>query len=193
MPCCLRWERSSRLSSPPAPCPPDVDIDEAVRLRAWRAEDAAVVVDAFADPDIQRWHFRRYDSEHEALEWIQASWHDWRAERAATWAVVSSATAEIAGRVTMYTALEEGHGEVSYWVLPEFRHRGIASRACTAATRWAHSLGLHRVQLEHSVENDVSRHVALRCGFLEEGIRRGATLHGDGWQDMRQYAHLATD
>ncbi|MDE0803012.1 MAG: GNAT family N-acetyltransferase [Acidimicrobiales bacterium] len=173
--------------------PPVIDIDDAVRLRAWRADDAGVVVDAFADPDIQRWHFRRYDTEREALDWIEATWRDWRAERAATWAVVWTDTDEVAGRVTVYTALEDGHGEVSYWMLPQFRRRGIASRACTAATRWAHALGLHRIQLEHSVENDASEHVALRCRFHEEGVRRGATMHADGWHDMRQYAHLATD
>lgn len=173
--------------------PPDIQVDDELALQAWGAEDAPLVVEAFADPDIQHWHFRRYDSEAEALEWIEASFADWQAERAATWAIVRKATAEIVGRVTIYTSLEDGYGEISYWVLPEARRRGVASRACTAATTWAHTLGLHRVQLEHSVQNDASRHVALRCGFIEEGVRRGANLHADGWHDMRLYAHLRTD
>jgi RimJ/RimL family protein N-acetyltransferase len=35
--------------------------------------------------------------------------------------------------------------------------------------------------------------VARRAGFKEEGVRRGANLHDDGWHDMRLYAHLSTD
>jgi len=33
----------------------------------------------------------------------------------------------------------------------------------------------------------------LRAGFVEEGIRRAANLHADGWHDMMLYSHLATD
>lgn len=173
--------------------PPDIHVDDELGLRAWRPSDGPVVADAFSDPDIQHWHFRRYDTEAEARGWIEARSEDWRAERAATWAIIWSATAEVVGRVTVYTSLEDGYGEVSYWVLPHARRRGIASRVCMAATLWAHELGLHRVQLEHSVENEASRRVALRAGFIEEGVRRGANLHADGWHDMRLYAHLATD
>ena len=32
-----------------------------------------------------------------------------------------------------------------------------------------------------------------KAGFVEEGIRRGANLHDDGWHDMVLYSHLATD
>ena len=173
--------------------PPTIEVDDELALRSWRTGDAPVVVTAFSDPEIQHWHFRRYDTAEEAVGWIEECAANWRAERAATWAIVSRSTGEILGRVTIYTVLAEGHGEVSYWVLPSARRRGVATRACTAATNWAHTLGLHRVELEHSVENDASRRVAMRCGFTEEGVRRDANLHADGWHDMRLYSHLTTD
>lgn len=31
-------------------------------LRPWQLSDAEAVVRAFADPEIQRWHVRRFDS-----------------------------------------------------------------------------------------------------------------------------------
>ncbi len=173
--------------------PPNIQVDDDLALRAWRPEDAPVVVEAFSDPAIQHWHFRRYDTEAESLRWIEACSDEWSAERSATWAIVWSSTAEVVGRVTIYTSLADGCGEVSYWVLPRSRRQGIASRACIAATLWAHELGLHRVQLEHSVENEASRRVAIRAGFLDEGVRRGAHLHADGWHDMRMYGHLESD
>ena len=161
-------------------------------MRAWRAEDAPVVVGVFSDPDIQHWHFRRYDSEAEAIGWIEACSENWRTEQSATWAIVRSSTSEIVGRVTIYTSLEDGYGEVSYWVF-RARRRGIASRACVAATEWAHALGLHRIQLEHSVENDGSPSRGASLWIPRGGVRRGANLHADGWHDVRIYAHLATD
>lgn len=101
--------------------PPDIRIDDELALRAWRPDDARVVVDAFSDPDIQHWHFRRYDTEVEALEWIEGHSEDWDAERAATWAIIRTPTDEIVGRVTVYTYLEDGYGEVSY-CLRQIKH-----------------------------------------------------------------------
>jgi len=69
----------------------------------------------------------------------------------------------------------------------------VASRACITATRWAHAIGLHRIELQHSTTNDGSRQVAARSGFRHEGTRRGACLLIDGWHDMELCAHLSTD
>ncbi|MEZ5230568.1 MAG: GNAT family protein [Acidimicrobiales bacterium] len=81
----------------------------------------------------------------------------------------------------------------AYWLLSSARGRGVATRACVTATNWAHRMGIHRIQLQHSTENLASRLVAKRAGFVEEGVRRGANLHDDGWHDMVMHAHLATD
>ena len=78
-------------------------------------------------------------------------------------------------------------------MLPTARGRGVATRACVAATAWAHELGVNRIQLQHSTRNEPSRRVALKAGYVEEGVRRGANLHADGWHDMRLYSHLAGD
>lgn len=172
---------------------PDVMIDDELLLRPWRPEDASSVVRAFATPDIQHFHFRRFDTEAEARGWIDACNDGWRLEKSASWAVVDRVTGVVAGRVTLSLELEDGYGEVSYWVLPDARGRGVATRACRAATAWAHELGIHRVELQHSTTNDGSRRVALAAGFTEEGIRRGANLHDDGWHDMVLYSHLAID
>lgn len=172
---------------------PEIAVDDNLLLRPFRESDTAAVVAAFGDPDIQHWHFRRFDTDAEALGWIREGLDAWRAERSATWAVVERADGRIAGRVSIHLRLEDGHGEVAYWLLPWARGQGVATRACVAATRWAHDLGLHRVQLEHSTRNDASRRVAERAGFTVEGCRRGANLHDDGWHDMQLWSHLSTD
>lgn len=56
----------SRLDQPSLPA-------DGLLLRPWQPRDADVVIKAFAEADIQRWHMRRIDTDAEAAEWIE-SW-----------------------------------------------------------------------------------------------------------------------
>jgi RimJ/RimL family protein N-acetyltransferase len=159
-------------------------------LRPWRAEDAAVLVRAYADPAIRRWHVRSMD-EAEARAWVRERQAMWAAETGGDWAVEDGGTP--AGRVALRKLdLREGCGEVGYWVLPEARGRGVASRALAALGDWLLGEGgLHRLELDHSVENRASCRVAENAGFAAEGVKRASVLHEDGWHDMHLHARLA--
>ena len=156
-------------------------------LRAWEAVDAAAVVVAYADPDIERWHVRSMTSL-EATEWIRDAEAAWREERAASWAI--QAAGAVVGRMTLKLRLSHGLAEAAYWTLPTARGRGVASLALRTATRWAFDVGLHRVELEHSTQNLGSCRVAGKAGFSVEGIRRSAGWHGDGWHDMHLHGRV---
>lgn len=159
-------------------------------LRPWLPSDAATVAAAYSDPGIQRWHRRAVASDDEAQELI-ARWNQgWRAETAAGWAVVVTEHGEVVGRVSIRDVnLELGCGEVGYWVLPAARGNGIAARAVREASRWAlDDLGLHRLELGHSVANAASCRVAGKAGFRLEGTLHSALLHTDGWHDMHVHA-----
>lgn len=173
---------------------PTIVIDDELVLRPFRTDgpaDIDAVVRAFAAADIQYFHFRRLDAE-EAVEWIAAATFAWHAETGATWAITSR-DGTVLGRVSVYLRLADGAGEVSYWVLPAGRGRGVATRACRTATEWAHGLGLHRVELQHAAVNVASEAVARAAGFQREGVQRGAGLLVDGWHDMVLHSRLATD
>jgi RimJ/RimL family protein N-acetyltransferase len=63
--------------------------------------------------------------------------------------------------------------EVGYWVAPEQRRRGAASRAVLLLTGWAFAaLGIVRVQLMADLRNLPSQAVARHCGFQREGVLR---------------------
>jgi len=171
---------------------PTLPIDDELTLRPFRDDDVDAVVAAFATPDIQYFHFRQLDHD-EAKHWIKDCRTAWKAERAATWAVSSGADDRVAGRVTVYLSLADGRGEISYWVLPEARQRRVATRACVAATQWAHALGLHRVILQHAVVNTASARVARSAGFRQEGVQRAASVLADGRHDVVLWSHLSTD
>jgi ribosomal-protein-alanine N-acetyltransferase len=158
-------------------------------LRGWLDADAPAVMAAFADPDIRFWHMRELVTEEDADSWI-AGWRErWAAETDGSWAIVAGDD-RLVGQIALRTVnLEFGDGQITYWVLPGSRHEGVATRATTEVSRWAFDdLGLHRLEIRHSVANPWSCRVAEKVGFALEGTMRSALLHEDGWHDMHVHA-----
>lgn len=170
---------------------PAIDAD-GVRLRPWLASDRSAVVAAYADPAIQRWHCRSMTDD-EASDWIDGWPHRWRQETGAGWAIVDSSG--VLGQISLRRiVLAAGLAEVSYWVLPAARGHGAASRALSALAAWSFdTVGLHRIEVNHSTANAASCRVAQRAGFPLEGIKRGEVRHADGWHDMHLHARLDTE
>jgi len=68
---------------------------------------------------------------------------------------------------------DAGRVELGYWLLPEGRGRGRATRALRLVSRWALSQpGVARLELATSPENTASQRVAERSGFRREGVLR---------------------
>jgi RimJ/RimL family protein N-acetyltransferase len=172
---------------------------DGLALRPWRRSDRAVVVGAYADPAIRRWHCRSM-SDYEAEAWIDGWAGRWRSETDAGWAVLEAGPGlveawPVVGQFSLrHIDLAEGLAKVSYWVLPGARGRRVAPRALSAGAAWSFAtLGLHRIEVEHSTANLASCRVAGFAGFPAEGTKRGSALHADGWHDMHLHARLACD
>lgn len=170
---------------------PELTVDELV-LRPWRDADVRFLVEAYRDEAIQRWHVRSMN-EADAAAWVLERTPRWTAETGVDWAVTEHGVP--LGRVGLRRLdLAEGLGEAAYWVTPMARGRRIAPRALGAMTRWLFTeVGLHRIELAHSVANTASCRVAERSGYAYEGTMRRAVLHGDGWHDMHLHARLCDD
>lgn len=166
---------------------------EQVTLRQWESADRQALVDAFVDPEIQRWHFLRIDSPAEADAWIERTREGWRSETVATWAISAGGEAEPVGRISIYFHdLPNGSGEVSYWVVAKARGAGVATDALVTLASWAFDeVGMHRVEVAHSVGNPASCRVATKAGFAPEGTRSSALRHVDGWHDMHVHRRIA--
>jgi [ribosomal protein S5]-alanine N-acetyltransferase len=169
-------------------------VGEGVTLRPWTQEDAAGLVCAYSDPDIQRWHCRSLDSEEAALlinQWRQA----WQSDAGVSWAAIDRRDGRVLGRAGFNRIdLSQARAEVAYWVLPAARGQGVATAAVTALSRWAFDeVGFQRLELVHSVENTVSCKVATATGFTTEGTMRQSMLNQDGWHDSHLHARLCTE
>jgi RimJ/RimL family protein N-acetyltransferase len=161
-------------------------------VRPWRPSDAGAVVAAYADRDIQQWHVRSMTAG-EAAAWLSAWADHWQAETGAGWAVTQQG--ELVGRVGFRTiSLPEGLAEIAYWTVPAARGRNIAARVVQATSTWMfRSVGLNRVELNHSTLNRPSCRIAHKAGFRYEGTKRRQALHQDGWHNMHLHARLADD
>lgn len=159
-----------------------------ILLRPWIEDDVTAVVEAYQEPEIQRWHVRSMTPE-EARRWIADAGSAWSEERGASWAV--EAKGAFAGRMTLMFHLADGWAGAGYWTRRACRGQGIAPQALARAVQWAFDVGIHRVELEHSTLNPASCRVASKAGFDPEGTRRSAALHGDGWHDMHVHGRIA--
>ena len=172
---------------------PTLVVDDELTLRPFCFGDLDRVMEAFADADIRHWHARRLDSIIEAREWVGYCHRLWLLDKGPNFAVVD-ADDRLLGRVALYTDLEAGTGEIAYWVLPDVRGRGVASRAARAVTKWGHEeLGLRRILLEHAVGNLASCAVARSVGYSLEGTAQALYVLDDGIHDVHLHAHVIGD
>jgi ribosomal-protein-alanine N-acetyltransferase len=192
--------RHGRLATdPPGPAEPPAPplhvpelSGQGVRLRAWSADDVAAVLAGLTDPEAARWDPGLPLPDLAAAR----AWIAGRAARAASGRAVGWAV-EADGAVVGSVALREVNlvdrwTTASYWTLPAFRGRGLAGRALDLATSYAVSgLGLHRVQLQHALDNTASCRVAEKAGFALEGTQRGSCLLATGYVDEHLHARVA--
>ncbi|CAL9468450.1 GNAT family N-acetyltransferase [Streptomyces sp. DH-12] len=172
-------------------------------LRPWDPEsaaDAETWLRGITDPEFRRWNtpLRPVTDLAGARESLRA-----RAAQTADGAGVSFHVADAdSGTALGHIGVTEIRpvlrcGRVGYWVLPEARGRGVATRALLLAAGWALTDGgLHRLELEHAVGHTASCRIAERCGFLPEGTLRGAMFAAgrhDAYRDAHLHARLATD
>ena len=164
-------------------------------LRPWDLSDAGALLDAAADPAIQKWHKWRLDSADEARETIEAWQRAWLEERDAHWAVARGPDGAVVGRMALIgLRLARGIAEVAYWTAPRARGLGVAPVGLSALSEFAFSgLGVHRLELVHSVANQASCRVAVKVGYALEGIMRGQSPHDDGIHDAHLHARIAGD
>ncbi|MEU4425302.1 GNAT family N-acetyltransferase [Actinoplanes sp. NPDC024001] len=148
-----------------------------IRLREYRPADAAVLAKAYEDPVYRR--FARADAEPSAANHV----------------IADENTDEVLGAIGLNAAAPgRGQAEVTFWVAPWARRRGVATAALRAFDRLAFGSGLERLELLIHWENPAAQRVAMAAGYTREGVRRGAVPNGAGGRDdMLVYTRLAGD
>jgi len=144
--------------------PGSQDLD--LRLRPWRLEDAQALVDAWADPEIQRWTGVPDVRDLAAAErWIRGDRE--RRARDLSLDLVVERAGVVVGEVGL-SSFDPAAGtiEIGWWTAPGHRRAGIATAAATLLARWTRE-ALGRTPVARcDADNPGSVAVAERAGAM---------------------------
>ncbi len=84
--------------------------------------------------------------------------------------------------------------QVGYWIGPDFARQGYMAEALEAVVRHAFQMmELTRIEAACLAENQPSRALLERSGFVYEGLVRGYLQIAGRWRDHMFYARLRAD
>jgi RimJ/RimL family protein N-acetyltransferase len=155
--------------------------DGVVRLRPWEPDDADAVFRACQDPLIARFvPIPQPYLRHHAVGFIEDARTATETGTAIHLAIADAQTGGMLGAISRHP-LRDRHATFGYWLAPEARGRGVATRALRLITDMTlATTDVIRLQLYTNLDNDRSGRVAERAGFEREGIRRAWDLDREG-------------
>ncbi|MDQ3383709.1 MAG: GNAT family N-acetyltransferase, partial [Actinomycetota bacterium] len=111
---------------------------ERVRLRPWRDEDVARIVESCSDPRTSHWleFMPSPYTEADARAWLTRTVEQASLGRAVNWALADPATDQVLGSVGAMD-ISGGEAEVGYWTHPDARGRGAMGGAVRLIVRHA--------------------------------------------------------
>ena len=95
------------------------------------------------------------------------------------------------GPFSIHGIEEHNHiGEIGYWLNKDARGNGYGSIGCKMVTNYAfETIGFRRLAGIVDHDNDASKKVLLRAGYLHEGLMKSRVTRADGAQiDMDLFA-----
>jgi len=154
--------------------------------------DVAAMV---ADPGVVR--FTRFPAplpEGFVAQWY-ARYRDGRTDgTCGAFAIVDAAGAFLGLALAVHIDCQAHEAELGYMLAPGGRGRGAATQALRLLSDWAFgSLGLQRLQLLISVDNQASSRVAKRAGYTLDGVLRSMYVKPGLRSDTEVWSLLPSD
>ena len=155
-------------------------------------EAVAAVVD---DPDVQRFTRVPVPAPRDyARSWL-ARYEEGRRDGSREAFAIVDAEGEFVGLALAPRIDREAREvELGYIVAPSARGRGVATGGLRLLTDWAFGeLGALRIELLIDVDNEPSKRVAERSGYVREGVLRSTYLKQDLRSDTEIWSRLPGD
>lgn len=166
------------------------------RLRPVRDDDAERIREGSADPDSQRWlgQLPAPYTLDDARAYVEARRELAASGQCVTWAIADPDDDRLLGTVLWFHWTVGVECEVGYWVHPEARGRGLATRATRLVVDHVfETLGVRRVTAFAAADNHASRRVIEAVGFRLYGIERYGAWVRDDHVDMALYDVTASE
>ena len=171
--------------------------DGVVTLRPLRAADAADTYRLRSLPDVVATSVPPLAPERAAIERLCANAESaWLAGERADFAIRDPETGAFAGEIGLYYwEPNTQQAMVGYSLLPQWRGRGLATRAVRLVAAWAFErVGIVRAIAGTAPDNVGSQRVLERAGFVREGYQRSRLPGPDGTRiDDLLYALVAAE
>jgi RimJ/RimL family protein N-acetyltransferase len=152
---------------------------DGVRLRPFREDDAARVVEACREERTRKWlgDLPSPYTLDDALAYIRSRPEVRASGSGLSWAVADAETDLLLGSVGIFDVTQDAaHGAVGYWTHPDARGRGVMTTAVGLVLEHAFErMGLRRVKAYAARDNSASRHVLEAAGLSEQGVERLGT------------------
>jgi RimJ/RimL family protein N-acetyltransferase len=174
--------------------------DAVITLRRWVPGDASFLLEASADPAIQRYSLSR--SRPLTAAEAQKELRDCESMLLTTDAlgkpsgslvITDGVTGDALGQCGIDGWSAGDVAQIGYWLAPKARGRGIATRAVVQLTNWLFDLGASRVLLTVVDDNHASMRVAQRAGFLLEGATTKQSIWRGRSHEVLGFAVAAED
>jgi RimJ/RimL family protein N-acetyltransferase len=170
-------------------------MDDGMRLEPFGEEHLPAVEAMLDDPDLLR--FTRIAVPVPpgfARQWAERYREGRRDGTAEAFAIVDAGGEFLGLAMAPVIEAQARQGELGYVVAPHARGRGVATRALALLTAWAlEEAGLQRLSLLISVDNEGSKKVAARNGYVLEGVLRSLYFKQDLREDTELWSRLASD
>ena len=170
--------------------------DGVVRVRVIADSDLEAITEACQDAEISRYTTIPTPYErHHAREWQQRSAAGMAAGTDIGAVVTDAETDMVLGSVGLH-GIDPATGRCAggYWVAPQARGRGVATRGMRLLCSYAgRELGVERIELWIEPSNVASQRVAEAAGFRREGLMRSFMPVQGRRRDMLMYSLLPSD
>lgn len=165
--------------------------DGEVRLRPWRNDDVDCIRQASLDVRIpQGTTVPPVYSPAAGLAFVERQHGRLSSGQGISLAITRAATDAAIGLIILQIRQLPGVAGLGYWLVPDARGEGLATRAVNLITQWALS---RYVRVEAWVEptNTASRRTLEKAGFQCEGLLRSYLLIADRRADAVVYSRIA--
>ncbi|MGI5146861.1 GNAT family N-acetyltransferase [Plantactinospora sp. CA-294935] len=185
----LEWLAVTSLAYPPPLH------DGVVRLRPWRDTDLSCVEQASQDPRIpQGTTVPAHYTTEAGLTYIARQHARLTSGQGVALAITHQHTDQAIGHINLIARPQQGVAGIGYWIVPDARRQGIASRAISLTTTWGLSPGnFARIEAWVEPDNHASQRALEINGYLQEGRLRSFLTFGTRRADVLVYSRITAD
>jgi RimJ/RimL family protein N-acetyltransferase len=178
-----------------------IEVDDGPVIRCWDPRDAPLLKEA-VDSSLEHlrewmpWAHNDPQDVAEKAELLRLFRGSFDLAQDFIYGIFSADETRVLGGTGLHTRVGEGAFEIGYWVRADAVRQGIATTVAGALTRVGIELGgADRIEIHVDVDNEVSRRVPRRLGYVEEGVlrRRLPTHDGSPRRDAVIFSLLAED